>query len=254
MSLGKRVAVSVLLYLGTALWTAAGMVLAWPAYTFFRIAGGLTRREAVRKLIWLYGRGWVVLAGFFMPIGRHRGPIAVPSVIVANHASLFDVYFMGAQPQWNVCMALKGWPFRIPGYVWFMRAAGYLNLDELSVEEILEAGLEELRRGAALLFFPEGTRSRDGRLGRFRSGAFLVAVRSGAPVVPLCFVGTHSLLPRGAIFVRPTRVVVHALSPVDVEEYRNMPDGHIALAKRVRGLISRALAEMSMCDCQTTQT
>ena len=245
MRIALRLAASVALYAGTVLWTAVGMMAAGPVYLCLRLLYRMGRKEAVRKLIWLYGRGWVTLAGLFMPIKRYGGHVTSPCVLVANHASFFDTYFLGAQPLWNVCMALKGWPFRIPCYVWFMRAAGYLNLDELSLEETLAAARAELANGAALFFFPEGTRCPDGQMGRFRTGAFLIALQSSTPVVPLCFWGTHSLLPRGSWLIRPTRIAVRALDPVCSQDVGHRPDGHILLARRARGMISVALAEMA---------
>ena len=244
MSLVRSIAASTGLYLGTVLWTGVSILIAAPAYCYFRLKNQLGPQEATRKLIWIYGRAWVGLASLFMPVKRHLCPIPSPCVMVANHASIFDVYFMGAQPQWNVCMALKGWPFKIPCYSWFMKAAGYLNLDTMELGEMQEKTEAVLASGAALLFFPEGTRSQDGKLGRFRSGAFLVAARAGVKIIPLCFKGTDILLPPGKKLIQPSCIMIRALDAVETLSYQSTPSGHLHLRNIVKTMMQSELQSM----------
>ncbi len=109
-----------------------------------------------------------------------------PVIFVVNHQSFFDTYCMGLLPVFDVTFAVRAWPFRMVWYRWFMRLAGYLDVESTRWEEIESAGRAVLDGGGHLLFFPEGHRSRDGRLQRFYNGAFHVAAASGRPVVPLC--------------------------------------------------------------------
>ena len=96
-----------------------------------------------------------------------------------------------------------------------------------------------MKEGISYLIFAEGTRSRDGRLGEFKRGSFLLAIEAGAPVVPVSVIGTQRLLPRGAFLIRPgvARVVFHP--PVDVTQFSagNRKD----LAARVHAVIASAL-------------
>ena len=72
-------------------------------------------------------------------------------------------------------------------------------------------------RGYSYLVFPEGTRSRDGRIKDFRRGGFFLALESGAPIVPISITGTFELMPKGSLFARPGRVRVQFHPPISTE-------------------------------------
>jgi 1-acyl-sn-glycerol-3-phosphate acyltransferase len=70
-----------------------------------------------------------------------------------------------------------------------------------------------------VLFFPEGTRSHDGSLGKFERGGFLLALRSGLPIVPVGVRGARDVLPRGSVRVRPGRIHLSFGAPIDPADY-----------------------------------
>jgi 1-acyl-sn-glycerol-3-phosphate acyltransferase len=94
-------------------------------------------------------------------------------------------------------------------------------------------------RSYSFLIFPEGTRSRDGRLGAFRRGGFFLALESGAPIVPVAIRGTYEMMPRGRWYVGKGRVRVDFLAPVPSEgtAVETMPD----LMEKVRSAIAAGL-------------
>jgi 1-acyl-sn-glycerol-3-phosphate acyltransferase len=96
-------------------------------------------------------------------------------------------------------------------------------------------------KGYSFLIFPEGTRSRDGRLQDFRRGGFFLALETGAPIVPISIIGTYELMPRGQFYVRPGRIKVIFHSPVPVSDYDR--DSVEELIARVREKIASALPE-----------
>lgn len=165
-------------------------------------------------------------------------PDDVPVVFVANHQSQSDIiaiFMMGAQFRW----LSKDSVFRIPFIGWAMRAIGYVAVrrgDKSSHFQCMEDSKAHLRRGTSMVFFPEGTRSRDGTLAPFKMGAFKLASEAGVPVVPITLVGTHRLLPKGSWYPRGAEVdvVVH-----DWIESRGLSADE--LASRARKAVAGAL-------------
>ncbi|MEW5773283.1 MAG: lysophospholipid acyltransferase family protein [Thermodesulfobacteriota bacterium] len=225
--------------------TVAGALLAPLAVGAARVLAGRPAPLTTRWLVWRYGRACVWLVSRFVPLRTSRleriGE-AAPCIIVANHQSFLDLHILGAMPTPNLVMVVKGWPFRIPLYGWFMRRAGYLNSDELGQETLLRLGGEALASGASIIFFPEGARSRDGRLGRFRSGAFKLAVDTGRPLAPVCLSGVGRLLPPGRFLLGESSIAVEALPSVDPAPYRDAPAGHGVLRRAVRAALAEKLA------------
>ena len=78
-----------------------------------------------------------------------------------------------------------------------------------AIKSLSEAAAR-IAAGTSVVIFPEGTRSRDGRLGEFKSGAMHLAIKAGVPVVPVAIGGTHRLLPEGSLLPRPGHVRVRA--------------------------------------------
>jgi 1-acyl-sn-glycerol-3-phosphate acyltransferase len=233
------------IYTATILWTVVSLLLSPVTYAWFRFIGSLSSEEAVRKLVWIYGRVWVLLANLFIPVHLADGDFPSPCVIVANHASFFDMYFIGGQPLWNVCFAVRDWPFRIPFYLPFMKAARYVRTETNDLEEIVEQSKATLANGASMFFFPEGTRSPDGTLSRFRSGAFRVALEAGVPVVPLCIAGTHQLLPKGKLLLNRAKVEVRLLPPVYPDTYKQVANGHVQMRKDIKHRMAQTLVEIA---------
>ena len=226
--------------------TIIGIFISPLAFICFKIIGRNDTVHIIRLFVWIYGRGWLAITQPFTGIrtfGLKKGDIKTPCIIVPNHLSFFDTFFMGALPFNNVCFAIRAWPFKMAWYRPFMKLAQYLDVESLPWNESFKLSKKVLSDGGALLFFPEAHRSRDGNLGRFYSGAFKISVATGVPIVPLCITGTDKLLPPGRWYLKPARVKLKALPPVDPTDFTG-ENSHIEMRKYVKSLIAHELKQM----------
>jgi 1-acyl-sn-glycerol-3-phosphate acyltransferase len=140
-------------------------------------------------------------------------------VFVANHASYMDIpALLSVLPQQFRFFAKSGL-YRIPFLGWHLRWAGHLPVDRSNARNSLKsmsAGAQAIRdRRISLLLFPEGGRSPKG-LREFREGAAYIAIKAGAPVVPVGILGMRELLPMNSIHIRAGDVVVRVGQPIPV--------------------------------------
>ncbi len=140
-----------------------------------------------------------------------------PAIVVMNHASAIDVYIACTYLPIPFRMVAKAELFRIPFLGWAMRAAGFVPLERAGSRRDIERLLQlpwDAEHRACFCFYPEGTRSRDGRLQPFKVGAFVTAIREQVPIVPVAVIGTHRAQPNGRAFPRGGEVTVRVLEPV----------------------------------------
>lgn len=162
-------------------------------------------------------------------------PADAPAVYVANHQSFLDIYtlFWLNRPFKFISKTSN---FLIPIIGWSMFLTGHVRLNRVGRRSQLKC-LGEcaslLAVGAPVLFFPEGTRSRDGELGEFKKGAFSVAAKARVPVVPVSLVGTGALMPNGregCMFPGSVTVVVHPPLPPSKDADALMTAARAAIA------------------------
>ena len=150
--------------------------------------------------------------------GMHHVPASGPVLIVSNHSSVLDPPFVGGMAPRQLTFLAKAELFAVPG---FGRLIHGLNARPVRREgadaAALRAALRVLEHGGALLVFPEGTRGEEGTLRPAKPGAALLAVRSGAPVVPVYVRGSGRAWPRGRRLPRPAKVVVTFGPPLRFE-------------------------------------
>lgn len=214
--------------------TAPFTLLLWKIFTGWSLA------RIVRYFIWLYGKGWLLIIRPFVRVeteGMDRVKQNRPCILVINHLSFFDTFFMGALPVHNVMLTLRSWPFRMFWYAGFMRLAKYMDLERTDWDHVLADCRKQFAEDGYMLFFPEGHRSRDGKMQRFHSGAFKVAIATDTPIIPLCITGTDLLLPPGAKWLMPSHVRLTALRPFQPAEYPGEL-GHSELRKAVKSAIA----------------
>lgn len=198
-----------------------------------------------RRYIWLYGRSTLFLLRPWLPVRMRNLRLAVEfpgSVVVCNHQSFLDIYLLAAQDQADVCLITKSWPFRL---LFFfaptMRSAGYIDAEHLTAEQVEAQCLERLREGATLVIFPEGSRTRTGALGKFRSGAFHVAVKADRPVLPLLIHNSFQVFPPGGKGFRPATIHMEFLDPVWPQAFAEEFLPHRAMMRHVRNLYVKHL-------------
>lgn len=144
-------------------------------------------------------------------------------VFVANHSSMFDVFLIyGWLPviyKWMMKAELRKMPFVGTA----CKAAGHVFVDRSSPKAAMKS-VEEvkrtLRNGICTVIFPEGTRSADGQLGRFRRGAFQIALDLNLPIVPLSLSGCYEVMNRNEIFAHRHPVHMHIGKPIDLTELK----------------------------------
>jgi 1-acyl-sn-glycerol-3-phosphate acyltransferase len=141
--------------------------------------------------------------------GAEHIPSSGPALIVSNHQSILDPPLIGGATSRQIYFLAKAELFRIPVFGPLIRALHARPVRrEGSDPRALRTAALLLKEGKALLVFPEGTRSLDGRLGEGKPGVGMLAVTSGAPVVPAYVSGTLEALPKGAVWPRRSQVSV----------------------------------------------
>ncbi|HEX8360955.1 MAG TPA: lysophospholipid acyltransferase family protein [Longimicrobium sp.] len=144
-----------------------------------------------------------------------------PQVIVANHVSWFDVFAIAAVVEVPYHFVAKKELERVPFFGPAWKAAGHISIDRSDRERAyasLAEAAEKIRRDrSAVIIFPEGTRSRSGRLQPFKKGAFQLAIGSGVPIVPAVVTGSFRIMPPGSWVIRPNTIHVRFLPPVPTE-------------------------------------
>jgi len=109
---------------------------------------------------------------------------------------------------------------RIPLFGWALLAMGQVMVDRSNVNQARQSMRDickDLTGNMSILIYPEGTRSKDGKLQPFKKGGFHLALGTGLPIVPVRILGSHELLPSGALTVRPGHVVVELFDPIPTE-------------------------------------
>ncbi len=141
--------------------------------------------------------------------GAEHVPASGPALIVSNHQSILDPPVIGGAARRQIYFLAKAELFRIPMFGSLIRALHARPVRrEGSDPGALRTAAQLLGEGKALLVFPEGTRSLNGRLGEGKPGAGMLAVTSGAPVVPVYVSGTLEALPKGSAWPRRSQVSV----------------------------------------------
>ncbi|MCF8044869.1 MAG: 1-acyl-sn-glycerol-3-phosphate acyltransferase [Desulfarculaceae bacterium] len=165
-----------------------------------------------------------------------------PYIIVANHQSMVDIPVLhgrlGLKIKWIIKKELE----HIPVFGYACKKLGCIYIDRhdssAAIQSIHEAG-RKLQKGASVIFFPEGTRTRNGRLHPFKKGAFRFAKDSGIPVLPITIENTIRILPPETLDLFPGTVRVRIHPPVDLTDTPvNDLDSAIS---RIRNTISSAL-------------
>jgi 1-acyl-sn-glycerol-3-phosphate acyltransferase len=149
--------------------------------------------------------------------GREKLPWRGPAVLVANHLSMLDILVLYAlfRPfKW----VAKAELFKVPFVGWNMALNDYVPIRRGhpdSARRMMDHCRAHLARGTPMLFFPEGTRSRDGRLQSFKDGAFKLAIEAGCPVIPIAVSGTFESMPKKGLVLRNgMRAHVRVLDPI----------------------------------------
>jgi 1-acyl-sn-glycerol-3-phosphate acyltransferase len=154
--------------------------------------------------------------------GRDHVPRTGPVILAANHLSFLDSFLIPLIAPRPVVFLAKEEYFTAPGVKGRLSRATLTAVDAIPVprgahraaQAALEAALGVLAEGRAFGIHPEGSRSRDGRLYRGRTGVAWLAFASGAPVVPVAILGTDRIQPVGARLPRPGRVTVRFGAPL----------------------------------------
>jgi 1-acyl-sn-glycerol-3-phosphate acyltransferase len=193
-------------------------------WVVFLVAGLVAGRRGLAFGLASYSRGFFALLRLLVP----RLPWTVPerralrdtrgAVIICNHVSFLDpLLLLSLLP--HVITIVRPDFLRLPIFGWLLRGAGFLDPDQFAAgQPWIDKVALHLRAGGNLLIFPEGTRSRDGKLAPFRKGAFYLARVLAAPLLVLRVRGTNRLFAPGRLLFDPT-----TREPIEITRLTTIP-------------------------------
>jgi 1-acyl-sn-glycerol-3-phosphate acyltransferase len=200
---------SLIMLLWTIVWTGIGMTMllvdpTGHAFMYFARVGWAP------QVLWVGGVRVVRKGGEGLDWRR-------PYIVASNHQSQVDIPIVFGGLPMPIRFLAKRSLFFIPVFGWSMWMARFVAVDRGSSRKSrksIDVAAGKVRRGPSLVVFPEGTRSPDGTLKAFKSGAFVMAVKSGVPVLPIAIRGSWDVLPKHRLSVRPGRVELIIGTPI----------------------------------------
>ena len=162
-------------------------------------------------------------------------------VFVANHQSIYDIPIVFWSLPYQIRIIAKESLGRFPFLGWHLRRTGHILVDRRHPNRaaIFGRASKLMKDGLSLIVFPEGTRSRDGRVAPFKGGSFYLALEAELPVVPISIVGSRRVMLKGRLATCPGRVKLIVHAPIDTTGLAGGdPRAARAFAARVREVIA----------------
>jgi len=142
-------------------------------------------------------------------------------IFVSNHQSIYDIFvvygWLNSRFKWIMKNTLR----KIPLVGLACEKAGHIFIDRsnpLKAQKSIKRAEEKLKNGASVVIFAEGSRTKDGNVGKFKRGAFKIAEDLKLPLVPITIDGAYNVMPYGSFYVRPCKIVVTIHQSIDCEE------------------------------------
>lgn len=179
-----------------------------------------------RAFCWL----WLKLVHRLEIHGREHVPRRGGVMIVANHASFLDIPIVSVSVSRHVCFVARESLTQSRFVAWQLAADGAVLIRRGTADrQALKDMLAHLKAEDCVAVFPEGTRSKDGKLGEFRAGALFAAKRARVPIVPAAITGAFEALPSGRSLPRPAKIRLRFGPPIDASREDAMDQARAAI-------------------------
>ncbi len=155
-------------------------------------------------------------------IGRENVLVDRPQIFMVNHQSNFDIFIVQAYIPSQFRWIAKKELFTIPIFGPAMRRLGTVEIDRqnrVSAIKSLDEAAQKIREGKSVITFPEGTRSRNGRIRPFKKGIFYLAIKSGVPIIPVSIIGSRKIMPRRSLKIHPGKITMIIDKPIEAKDY-----------------------------------
>ena len=159
-------------------------------------------------------------------------------IIMSNHQSFFDVWALIAclplQLRWFVKAEIR----KMPVFGYALQRMGHIYVDRArgdSIRQSIEKASLKIKEKTSVAVFPEGTRSEDGKLLKFRKGGFVLAQKSGCPILPITINGSRFVLPKNTLDLLPGRIEIRIHRPIDCPRKLDLDDTLRTVENAIRG-------------------
>jgi 1-acyl-sn-glycerol-3-phosphate acyltransferase len=197
------------------------------------------------RVVYFIGQMWVRSILFVSgtkidTTGMDKIDLSRNYVFISNHQSHFDVPAVFRVIPHTIRFLTKKELYKIPVFGWAIQAVGMIKIDRANREQAqasLNKAAEVMKKGVSIVVFPEGTRSKDGTLGQFKKGGFIIAIKAGIAIVPISISGSRFILKKHTMRIRSGKIRLVFDQPIGTTEY-TLDQKHM-LIEKVRNVIEQ---------------
>lgn len=195
----------------------ATLVMAPPLLLLSLVDSGQSAYYLTRFWVWIVSKAMGLT---FSVQGTEKVVPGTSYIVTPNHQSNVDILGLLKMLPFRYRWVLKKELLKIPLFGWSLARSGAISLDRSNPRQAVEqlrAATGKLSNGWSVLIYPEGTRTRDGNLGPFKKGAFMMAVQTGIPILPVTSNGAFKIMPKKSLHFRPGHIAVTIGDPIMTE-------------------------------------